>query len=58
MCVLIVGEGFIPPEVCTQPNDEQRPISAERGNLGTDKSVPYKSLALIRGEYVCFNGAF
>ncbi|MCL2048124.1 MAG: hypothetical protein FWG87_05295 [Defluviitaleaceae bacterium] len=41
--VLIVGGGFIRPEVCTLVNlGRITSINAERGNLGTDKSVPYK----------------
>ncbi|MCL2048765.1 MAG: hypothetical protein FWG87_08560 [Defluviitaleaceae bacterium] len=44
-CRFFVGDGFIRPEVCTLVNSGQATsINAERGNLGTDKSVPYKSL--------------
>ncbi|MCL2047928.1 MAG: hypothetical protein FWG87_04290 [Defluviitaleaceae bacterium] len=38
-----VGDGFIRPEICTFVNLGRLPsINAKRGNLGTDKSVPYK----------------
>ncbi|MCL2047216.1 MAG: hypothetical protein FWG87_00675 [Defluviitaleaceae bacterium] len=38
-----VGDGFIRPEVCTLVNSGRvTSIKIERGNLGTDKSVPYK----------------
>jgi len=41
---LIVGDGFIRPEICTFVNSGRVTcINAERGNLGTDKSVPYKN---------------
>ncbi|MCL2048773.1 MAG: hypothetical protein FWG87_08605 [Defluviitaleaceae bacterium] len=40
---LVVGDGFIRPEVCTFINSGRvTSINAQRGNLGTDKSVPYK----------------
>ncbi|MCL2047792.1 MAG: hypothetical protein FWG87_03600 [Defluviitaleaceae bacterium] len=40
---LFVGDGFIRPEVRTFVNSGRATsIKAERGNLGTDKSVPYK----------------
>ncbi|MCL2048008.1 MAG: hypothetical protein FWG87_04705 [Defluviitaleaceae bacterium] len=43
---VLVGDGFIRPEVCTFVNSGRIPsINAERGNLGTDKSVPYKEPA-------------
>jgi len=42
--VLIVGDGFIRPEVCTFVNSGRITcINAGRGNLGTDKSVPYEN---------------
>ncbi|MCL2047217.1 MAG: hypothetical protein FWG87_00680 [Defluviitaleaceae bacterium] len=38
-----VGDGFIRPEVCTLYNSGQvTSIKVKRGNLGTDKSVPYR----------------
>ena len=39
-----VGDGFIRLEVRTLVNSSRvtTSINAERGNLGTDKSVPYK----------------
>ncbi|MCL2047714.1 MAG: hypothetical protein FWG87_03200 [Defluviitaleaceae bacterium] len=46
MCVCRVGDEFTRPEVCTFVNSGRVPsINAERGNLGTDKSVPYKDPA-------------
>jgi len=39
---VFVGDGFIRPEVCTFViSARATSINAERGNLGTDKSVPY-----------------
>ncbi|MCL2049114.1 MAG: hypothetical protein FWG87_10345 [Defluviitaleaceae bacterium] len=44
---VIVGDGFIRPEVCTFVNSRRvTSINAERGSLGTDKSVPYESLQI------------
>ncbi|MCL2049488.1 MAG: hypothetical protein FWG87_12270 [Defluviitaleaceae bacterium] len=47
VCLLwrsIVGDGFIRPEVCTLVNSWRVTcINAERGSLGTDKSVPCKN---------------
>ncbi|MCL2048383.1 MAG: hypothetical protein FWG87_06615 [Defluviitaleaceae bacterium] len=41
-CRFFVGDGFIRPEVHTFVNSRRATsIKAERGNLGTDKSVPY-----------------
>ncbi|MCL2049579.1 MAG: hypothetical protein FWG87_12740 [Defluviitaleaceae bacterium] len=38
-----VGDELARPEVCTFVNSGRiTSINAERGNLGTDKSVPYK----------------
>ncbi|MCL2048409.1 MAG: hypothetical protein FWG87_06745 [Defluviitaleaceae bacterium] len=49
MAVRIVGDGFIRPEVRTFVNSGQvTSINAERGNLGTDKSVPYKNRYSVR----------
>ena len=43
-CRSVVGDGFIRPEVCTLVNSGWvTSINAERGNLGTDKSVPYRN---------------
>ncbi|MCL2049545.1 MAG: hypothetical protein FWG87_12570 [Defluviitaleaceae bacterium] len=43
ICRGFVGDGFIRPEVRTLVNSGRvTSINAERGNLGTDKSVPYK----------------
>ncbi|MCL2048057.1 MAG: hypothetical protein FWG87_04950 [Defluviitaleaceae bacterium] len=43
--VVLVGDGFIRPEVRTFVNSGRvTSINAERGNLGTDKSVPYAFL--------------
>ncbi|MCL2049110.1 MAG: hypothetical protein FWG87_10325 [Defluviitaleaceae bacterium] len=44
----IVGDGFIRPEVCTFVNSGRvTSTNAERGNLGTDKSVPYEETTLF-----------
>ena len=46
---VFVGDGFIRPEVRTFVNSGQvTSINAERGNLGTDKSVPYKNRYSVR----------
>ncbi|MCL2047362.1 MAG: hypothetical protein FWG87_01430 [Defluviitaleaceae bacterium] len=43
MCRFFVGDGFIRPELRTFVNSGRvTSINAERGSLGTDKSVPYK----------------
>ncbi|MCL2048862.1 MAG: hypothetical protein FWG87_09055 [Defluviitaleaceae bacterium] len=40
---VLVGDGFIRPEICTFVNSGgATSINSQRGNLGTDKSVPYK----------------
>ncbi|MCL2048059.1 MAG: hypothetical protein FWG87_04960 [Defluviitaleaceae bacterium] len=45
-CRLIVGDGFIRPEVTSLcVNGRYLPRIDERANLGTDKSVPYKTHA-------------
>ncbi|MCL2049086.1 MAG: hypothetical protein FWG87_10200 [Defluviitaleaceae bacterium] len=45
---VFVGDGFIRPEVCTFVNlGRVTSINAERGSLGTDKSVPYKKAIRI-----------
>ncbi|MCL2047895.1 MAG: hypothetical protein FWG87_04115 [Defluviitaleaceae bacterium] len=47
-----VGGGFIRPEVRTFVNlGKVTSINAERGNLGTDKSVPYikRGCFVVRG---------
>ncbi|MCL2048952.1 MAG: hypothetical protein FWG87_09510 [Defluviitaleaceae bacterium] len=39
----LVGGGLVRPEVCTFVNSGRiTSINAERGNLGTNKSVPYE----------------
>ncbi|MCL2049569.1 MAG: hypothetical protein FWG87_12690 [Defluviitaleaceae bacterium] len=44
--MLFVGARFISPEACTLVNSGRTTsINAQRGNLGTDKSVPYKNRA-------------
>ncbi|MCL2049673.1 MAG: hypothetical protein FWG87_13220 [Defluviitaleaceae bacterium] len=44
--MVFVGDGFIRPEVRTFVNSGRATsINAQRGNLGTDKSVPYENLA-------------
>ncbi|MCL2048072.1 MAG: hypothetical protein FWG87_05025 [Defluviitaleaceae bacterium] len=44
---VFVGDGFIRPEVCTFVNlGWATSINAQRGNLGTDKSVPYGAYAI------------
>ncbi|MCL2047337.1 MAG: hypothetical protein FWG87_01300 [Defluviitaleaceae bacterium] len=55
----IVGDGFIRPEVCTFINSGRvTSINAERGNLGTDKSVPYKKPAKPLQQTQYFNLRF
>ena len=44
----VVGAGLASPEVCTFVNSGRATsINAERGNLGTDKSVPYESVRIF-----------
>ncbi|MCL2049651.1 MAG: hypothetical protein FWG87_13110 [Defluviitaleaceae bacterium] len=57
--MVIVGGGFIRPEVCTFVNlGRATSINAERGNLGTDKSVPYKRYVgfVVRAAVVAARG--
>jgi len=49
ICRFFVGDGFIRPEIRTFYNSGQvTSINAERDNLGTDKSVPYKNRYRVR----------
>ena len=48
ICRFFVGDGFIRPEVRTFVNlGRVTCINAERGNLGTDKSVPYNGIEVL-----------